>query len=132
MQTPIDLWDVSLAGKPLGTVHVPTNEMTTSFSSKSELAINVSTDDQTLSFSGYGAPVGEFDASNSNTPGSFDNTNPDLQGENALLTAGGVYRVTGGVNGQGQWTFTETNSYSGDNERAVLLDATNDQFFAGR
>ena len=55
VQTPIDLWDVSLEGRPLGTVHVPTNQETTSFSSKSELAINLSTDGQDLSFSGYDA-----------------------------------------------------------------------------
>jgi hypothetical protein len=60
VQTPIDLWDVSLGGKPLGTVHVPTHEMTTNFSSKSELAINVSTDDQTLSFSGSTAGSESF------------------------------------------------------------------------
>jgi hypothetical protein len=130
VQTPIDLWDVSPWGQPLGTVHVPANEMTTSFSSKSELALNVATDGQSLSFSGYGAPAGEFDASNSNTPGSFDVTNPDLQGENSSYTAGGVYRVTGDLSSQGRWTFTETNSYSGDNERAALLNSANDTFFA--
>ncbi len=130
VQTPIDLWDVSLGGRPLGAAHVPTNEVTTSFSSKSELAINLSTDGQSLSFSGYDASVGTFDASNSNTPGTFDASNPDLQGENSTLTAGGVYRVAGDLSSQGQWTFTETNSYSGDNERAVLLNAANDTFFA--
>jgi hypothetical protein len=130
VQTPVDLWDVGLGGQQLSTVQVPTNEMTTSFSSKSELAINLSTDGQSLSFSGYGAPVGEFDASNSNTPGSFDVTNPDLQGENSTATAGGVYRVVGNLNSAGRWTFTETNSYSGDNERADLLDSADNTFFA--
>ena len=130
VQTPVDLWDVSLGGQPLSTVQVPTNEMTTSFSSKSELAINLSTDGQSVSFSGYGAPVGEFDASNSNTPGSFDATNPDLQGENSTDGAGGVYRVAGNLNSDGRWTFTETNSYSGDNERADLLDSADNTFFA--
>jgi hypothetical protein len=130
VQTPIDLWDVSLWGQPLATVQVPTNEITTSFSSKSELAINLSTDGQSLSFSGYGAPAGEFDASNSNTPGTFDATNPDLQGENSTDSAGGVYRVVGNLNSDGRWTFTETNSYSGDNERADLLNSANNTFFA--
>jgi hypothetical protein len=130
VQTPIDLWDVSLWGQPLDTVQVPTSQMTTSFSSKSELAINLATNGQSVSLSGYGAPVGEFDASNSNTPGSFDVTNPDLQGENSTDTAGGVYRVTGDLDSDGRWTFTETNSYSGDNERAVLLNSANDTFFA--
>ncbi len=130
VETPIDLWDVSPGGQLLGQVSVPTDEMTTSFSSKSELAINLATDGQSVSFSGYGAPVGEFDASNSNTPGTFDPTNPDLQGLNSSYSAGGVYRVTGDLNSEGRWTFTETNSYSGDNERAALLNAANDTFFA--
>lgn len=122
VNTPIDLWDVSLHGRPLGTVHVPTNQETTSFSSKSELAINVSTDGQSVSFSGYGAPVGTFDASNANTPGTIDASNPDL--------AGPFYRVAGNLNSDGQWTFTDTNSYSGDNERADLLDSADNSFFA--
>jgi hypothetical protein len=122
VQTPIDLWDVSLWGRPLGTVHVPTDQMTTSFSSKSELAINLATGGQDLSFSGYGAGVGTFDVSNSSTPGTPDLTNPDL--------AGSYYRVTGDIDSAGQWTFTRTNSYSGDNERAVALDSADGQFFA--
>lgn len=122
VDTPIELWDASLRGWPLGTVHVPTSAMTTSFESKSELAINVSTGGQDLSFSGYNAPAGTFDASNSNTPGLVDPTNPDL--------AGPYFRVAGDLNSDGRMTFTETNSYTGDNGRAVLLDSADDQFFA--
>jgi hypothetical protein len=122
VQSPIDLWDVSLWGQPLSTVQVPTNEVTTSFSSKSELAINLSTDGQSLSFSGYQAPVGTFDVSNSSTPGTPDATNPDVSGS--------FYRVAGNLNSDGRWTFTETNSYSGDNERADLLDSADNTFFA--
>jgi hypothetical protein len=122
VDTPIDLWDLSLWGQPLGTVHVPTDEMTTSFSSKSELAINVSTDGRSVSFLGYNAPVGAFDASNSNTPGIIDPTNPDL--------AGPYYRVAGDLGGDGRWTFTETNSYTGDNGRAALLNDADGYFFA--
>jgi hypothetical protein len=103
-------------------VQVPTNEITTSFSSKSELAINLSTDGQSLSFSGYQAPVGTFDVSNSSTPGTPDATNPDVSGS--------FYRVAGNLNSDGRWTFTETNSYSGDNERADLLDSADNTFFA--
>jgi hypothetical protein len=122
VQTPIDLWDVSFDGRRLGTVHVPTNEMTTSFSSKSELAINLSTNGHDVSFSGYDASVGTFDASNSNTPGTIDASNPDL--------AGPFYRTVGDLNADGRWTFTDTNSYSGDNERADLLDSADNSFFA--
>jgi hypothetical protein len=122
VDTPIDLWDVSPEGRPLGSIQVPTDQMTTSFSSKSELSINTSTDGQDLSFSGYNASVGAFDASNSNTPGIIDSTNPDL--------AGPYFRVAGDVSSDGGMTFTETNSYTGDNERAVLLDNADNEFFA--
>ena len=122
--TPIDLFDVSLGGQPLGVVHVPTSGMTTSFESKSELALNLSTNGQDLSFMGYDTPSGTLDASNSNTPGVFDPTNPDLTGLNSSLTAGGVYRVAGNLSSDGRWTFTDTNVYSGDNGRAALLENT--------
>jgi hypothetical protein len=121
VNTPIDLWDVSLSGQPLSTVHVPTSEMTTSFSSKSELAINVSTNGQAVSFLGYNAPTGTFDASNSSTPGIPDATNPDVSGP--------FYRVAGALSSDGRWTFTDTNSYSGDNGRAAILNGQDDQLY---
>jgi hypothetical protein len=47
----------------------PTKDQTvTSFSSKSELALNLSTDGQDVTFMGYLAPVNAIDVSNSNTP----------------------------------------------------------------
>ncbi len=130
IDTPIDLWDVSLDGRPLGAVHVPANQVVTSFESKSELALNVATNGQSISFSGYSAPNGSVDASNSNTPGVFDFTNPDVSGENSTYTTGGYYRVAADLSSDGRWTFTDTNSYSGDNERAVLLDSADNEFLA--
>ena len=44
------------------------DQLVTSFSSKSEVALNLSTDRQRVSFMGYVAPVGALDVSNSNTP----------------------------------------------------------------
>jgi hypothetical protein len=44
-------------------------QMVTSFSSKSELALHLSTDSRYLTFMGYLAPVDAIDVSNSNTPG---------------------------------------------------------------
>jgi hypothetical protein len=130
VDTPIDLWDLTLGGHPLEGVQVPTSQMVTSFESKSELAVNVATNGQSISFSGYAAPNGSVDASNSNTPGVFDFTNPDVSGENGTYTAGGYYRVAGDLSSDGNWTFTDTNSYSGDNERAVLLDSADNEFLA--
>ena len=54
----------------------PGDQMVTSFSSKSELALNLSTDGSYVTFMGYHAPIDGIDVSNSNTPGVIDPTNP--------------------------------------------------------
>jgi hypothetical protein len=89
------------------------DQVVTSFSSKSELALHLSTDGQYLSFSGYVAPIDAIDVSNANTPGAVDPTNP--VGEN-------VYRAEALVDRSGRFSFTETNAYSGNNGRAVILN----------
>ncbi|GGY19127.1 hypothetical protein GCM10008098_09180 [Rhodanobacter panaciterrae] len=88
-------------------------ELVTSFSSKSEIALNLSLDRKHLTFMGYVAPVNALDVSNSNTPGAVDPTNPD--GQN-------FYRAVATVNREGHFSFTETNAYSGNNGRAAILD----------
>ena len=88
--------------------------MTTSYSSKSELAINQSTDGQWDTFVGYVAPPATIDASNANTPGEIDPTIKD--------SATPTYRVVAQVNAAGRFGFTETNAFSGDNGRAAVLD----------
>ena len=91
------------------------NQLVTSFSSKSELALNLSTDGRVLSFMGYVAPIDAIDVSNSNTPGANDPSNPDgISAHRAVAT----------VNSDGQFTFTETNAYSGNNGRAAILNNT--------
>jgi len=92
-----------------------TDQMVTSFSSKSELALNLSTDRSYLTFMGYLAPIGAIDVSNSNTPGVFDPTNP--VGES-------VYRIVAQVDREGKFRFTSTNAYSGNNGRAAILNNT--------
>ncbi len=92
------------------------DQLVTSFSSKSELALNLSTDGQYLTFSGYVSPIDQLDVSNSNTPGVVDPTNP--VGEN-------VYRAEAQVSIAGKFQFTETNAYSGNNGRAVILNNSN-------
>jgi hypothetical protein len=91
-------------------------QLVTSFSSKSELALHLSTDGQYLSFVGYVAPVNAIDVSNANTPGVVDPTNPDGQT---------FYRGVALVDRSGHFTFTETNSFSGDNGRAAILNNSN-------
>jgi hypothetical protein len=87
--------------------------LVTSFSSKSELALNLSLDKRYLTFMGYVAPVNAIDVSNSNTPGAPDPTNP--VGTN-------FYRAVATLDQQGRLTFTETNAYSGNNGRAAILN----------
>ncbi len=50
-------------GAVLGTLAIPANMVTTSFPSKSELALNVSTDGTALTFMAYVAPPNTLDAS---------------------------------------------------------------------
>ena len=89
------------------------DQMVTSFSSKSELAVNLSTDGKALTFMGYFAPIGAIDVSNSNTPGEIDPT--DAPGNN-------YYRSVAEVDQHGKFHFTKTNAYTGDNGRAAILN----------
>ena len=96
------------------------NQLVTSFSSKSEIALNLSTDGKILTFMGYVAPIDKLDVSNSNTALAVDPTNP--VGEN-------VYRAVATVDRFGDFTFTETNAYSGNNGRAAVLNNSNSANF---
>ncbi len=92
------------------------DQLVTSFSSKSELALNLSLDGNYLTFSGYVSPIDQLDVSNSNTPGAIDTTNP--VGEN-------YYRAIAQVDRYGKFQFSETNAYSGNNGRAAILNNMN-------
>ncbi len=96
------------------------DEMVTSFSSKSEVALNLSTDGQYLTFMGYVSSVDNIDVSNSNTPLVVDPTNP--VGTN-------YYRAVARVDVNGSFNFTETQAYSGNNGRAAILNNTNGASF---
>ena len=91
------------------------DQMVTSFSSKSELALNLSTDGRYLTFMGYLTAIDAIDVSNSNTPAVVDPTNP--VGES-------FYRVVAQIDERGKLRFTKTNAYSGNNGRAAILNNT--------
>jgi hypothetical protein len=97
-------------------VRTTTDQMVTSFSSKSEIGLNLSLDRNSVSFMGYLAPVNTIDASNSNTPDVVDPTNP---------VPGTDFRVVASVDQLGQFHFTKTNAYSGNNGRAAILNNAN-------
>jgi hypothetical protein len=118
----IFLDQISVFGSRINSIEVPnsldkgidstSDQLVTSFSSKSEIALNLSTDKRYLSFMGYVAPVNAIDVSNSNTPGAPDPTNP----------VGEAFdRAVATVDAQGNFTFTKTNAYSGNNGRAAIL-----------
>src|SRR5215469_9694718 len=89
------------------------DQMVTSFSSKSELALNLSTDGSYLTFMGYLSAINTLDVSNSNTPGVIDPSNP--VGES-------FYRVVAQIDQKGKLRYAATNAYSGNNGRAAILN----------
>lgn len=110
--SPIFLDQLSPSGVTLNSLAVPSNLLVTSFSSKSELGLNLSPDGGVLTFMGYIAAPNTVDVSNSNTPGVYDPTNP----------AGGSYfRAVAQVGANGAIQVTPTNAYSGNNGRAAIL-----------
>src|SRR5499427_8296590 len=94
--------------------------VTTSFSSKSEMGINLSTNGSALTFMGYVSPVNMLDVSNSNTPGHVDPTNP------VALT---FQRAVVQFDATGRLLVTPVNAYSGNNGRAAILDSAANQYF---
>ena len=110
---PIFLDELTPDGAVVNRIKVPTREMVTSFSSKSELALNDSLSGRAVTFMGYVAPKDGIDVSNTNTPGAPDPTNPD---------PGADFRAVAQLNDHGDFSFTETNAYSGNNGRAAILN----------
>ena len=119
---PIYLDQITTAGAPVNTYAIPTNQLVTSFPSKSELGLNLSTNGQSLTFMGYPTAVNSLDISNSKTPGVTDETtNTDK--------APATYRAVYQINADGSSSITTTNAYSGNNGRNAILDNTHNQYF---
>lgn len=110
--SPIFLDQITTEGTRINTLAVPASMVVTSFSSKSEIALNLTPEGDVLTFMAYVAPVNAIDISNSNTPGVMDPTNP--VGESA-------YRAVVQVYPSGAMQVTDTNAYSGNNGRAAIL-----------
>lgn len=124
ISSPILLDTLTQSGRTVRTSEVPTDvngdHLVTSFPSKSELGLNLSTDGKALTFMGYVAPLNAADVSNSNTPGVTDPTNP---------VGVSYYRAVAELGRYGGYSFTETNAYSGNNGRAAILDSADKVFF---
>ena len=109
---PIFLDQMTPAGTLVNSLPVPSSLIVSSFSSKSELALNLSTDGTAITFMGYVAPPNTIDVSNSNTPMVYDPTNP----------AGGSYfRAVAQVGANGAIQITKTNAYNGNNGRSAIM-----------
>jgi hypothetical protein len=115
--SPIFLDNITSDGQRLGTLAIPSNQIVTSFSSKSELSLNRSLDGKSITFVGYRGGPGfltapnQLDVSNSNTPGVVDPSNPVVSQ---------YYRSVAEVDAGGNIEITEGNAYSGNNGRAAI------------
>jgi len=109
--SPIYLDQITTGGNLIST-YLVSSILSTSFSSKSELALNLSDDRSSLIFMAYVVGPNVLDVSNSNTPGVYDSTNP---------VGNSYYRAIAQVDTSGNLQYTETNAYSGNNGRAAVL-----------
>lgn len=120
--SPIQLADVDpTSGAVLSKVLVPSNQVVTSFPSKSELGLHV-TNDATgphLVFVSYaGAGIGALDVSNTDAVAGQDPTNP------VSFAFGANYafaRTIVTMDGNGHFSYTPTVNYGGNNGRSALL-----------
>lgn len=148
VSSPIVLWDLNPHGEVLGTLNVPSSDIVTSFSSKSELALNLSADGKSLTFMGYrggpgcpiltldpttnilnqGTNVGPIsptasnliDVSASSTPDLCDPTNPAVASYAGAPNPTAYYRSVAEVDASGNISYTDGDAYSGDNSRGVI------------
>jgi hypothetical protein len=131
--SPIFLDNLATDGWLLGTLPIPHDRIVTSFSSKSELALNLSIDGKSITFMAYhggpgcgGFPVSPtapnlLDVSASNTPGVCDLTNPVITTyESTPVVPTAYYRAVAEVDADGHIAITDGNAYSGDNGRAAI------------
>lgn len=120
----IFLQQITTAGSLISTLAVPTSQAVTSFSSKSELGLNLSQDGHTLTFMAYNAPVNSTqDVSNSYTPG----VTPIPKGFDVTAN----YREIVSVNSNGSIATTNTNAFSGNNGRAAVLASNGVTYMVG-
>jgi hypothetical protein len=98
--------------------------LNTSFSSKSEGALNLTPDGSGITFMDYNTTAGQLDISNSNTPGVIEPGNTDT----ATATYRGVVQLSLGNNGL---QYTTTNAYNGNNGRAAILGSNGYYYMVG-
>lgn len=102
----------------------PLSGLTTSFSSKSEGALMLSTNGSFLTYMGYVGPIGAEGVSNSYTTGPGTNLQPPVLPayDRAVALIGANGKVT---------VQNESNAYSGDNPRAAITVDGTQLYMAG-
>jgi hypothetical protein len=130
--SPIELTAIEPhSGHVFGSLAVPADQVVTSFPSKSELGLHIAKDRQGfhLVFVGYGgAGVGALDVSNSDAVTGQDPTNP------VTYAFGSAYahpRTIVSMDAHGQFTYTPTINYGGNNGRSALLGSNGLYYMVG-
>ena len=120
--SPIRLTDIEPhSGHVFRSMLVPTSQVVTSFSSKSELGLHITRDREGshLVFMGYAnAGVGALDVSNSDAVPGQDPTNPVTF---AFGSNYAFHRTIVAVDTNGRFFYTPTVNYGGNNGRSALL-----------
>jgi hypothetical protein len=120
--SPIQLTDIDpTSGHVLSRVAVPSDQVVTSFPSKSELGLHITKDaaGSHLVFVAYaGAGVGALDVSNSDAVAGQDPTNPVTF---AFSSSYAFARTVVSMDGSGVFSYTPTIDYGGNNGRSALL-----------
>ena len=124
----ITLQDLNVSTSPgavMGTLNVNPSLVSTSFSSKSELSLNIAQTSagRVATFMGYaGGGIGNLDVSNSDTTAFTDTTNPVTSFFGP--SNGGTYafnRTVVAVSQAGSLSTTQTLAYGGNNGRSAVL-----------
>jgi hypothetical protein len=133
--SPIELTVINPnSGHVFNTLAVPTDQVVTSFSSKSELGLHISrtapgADGAHLVFVGYASPgVGALDVSNSDAVAGQDPTNPVTF---AFGSNHAFARTIVNVDARGNLSYTPTINYGGNNGRAALLGSNGIYYSVG-
>jgi len=123
--SPIELLDVdAFSGHVFGAIKVPTDQVVTSFSSKSEMGLHTAHDwrGTHIIFVAYAGPgVGALDVSNSDAVAGQDPTNPVTFAFGANYA---FHRTIVSMDDDGRFSYTPTIAYGGNNGRSALLGSS--------
>jgi hypothetical protein len=128
----ITIEDLSLSGATVGAKILPTSQIVTSFSSKSELGLNLAytATGPVVTFMGYapagggnpGTAPGLLDVSNSDNSTYRDTTNPVTEFYGPATNSNYAFnRSVVAWNANGSYSITQTLAYGGNNGRAAVL-----------